>query len=304
MRRVFFASVTACAAALTAGTHAVATDSIVFVPARKLVRETVGCTLMDLGGIEKEQKLYRTWSSGSKLLTITGGETFVDGKASDTTAALALADGLKRLGVQIVAPAAADLALGAKQLPQLMARSGARWVATNVTGKSAPLESSHVERLGISTVHVYSLVDCTASLRRSGWRCTAPERALRSALRDGVGTTDLVVVVTTMTTKHLDALIRRFPRVNVWLDGTDRSSTGSLEARSTTAFVAAAPPYGQFAVRVELPSDSDRSGPYVDPLLVEDARRNPRVSRKLKAQIEAIPWATTRAVRFHIDPIQ
>jgi hypothetical protein len=306
MQRALTAAVSALlASAAGATTTAVASDALVFVPARKLVRTTVGCTLMDLGGLDKEEVAYRAWSQkGEKILPVTGGETFVDGKTEDAVGARALADGLKRLGVRVVAPAAADLVLPPALLTELVARSGARWIATNVRGKNLELETAHTEALGGSTVRVFSVVRCDASLRRAGWRCTPPDTALGSALKKGIDPGDFVAVVATVPPRQLDALVRRFPRVNAWLDGTGQHPTGTLEARSTTGFVAAAPGFGQFAVRIELAGTTGASGLFADPLLLEDARKDVRTPRSVREQIERFPWNRARAVRFHIDPIR
>jgi hypothetical protein len=305
MQRKLLAALTALWATATAATTAVASDAIVFVPARKLVRTTIGCTLIDLGGLDKEGAAYRAWSqNGDKILPITGGETFVDGKTENADDARALADGLKRLGVRVVAPASTDLALPTALLTELVTRSSARWIATNVRGKKTALERAHSEVLGGLTVRIFSVVRCDAPLRRAGWHCTSPDTALSAVLKKGIDPGDFVAVVATVPPRQLDALVRRFPRVNAWLDGTGQHPTGTLEARSTTGFVAAAPGFGQYAVRIELGASSVANGLYADPLLLEDARKNVRTPRPVREQIERFPWNRARTVRFHLEPIR
>lgn len=280
-----------------------AADSLVFVSSRQLARESVGCSLAHLGGVESEKALYAQWAlTGDDAWLVTGGDTFVDGRSVRAEAARELADGLASLRIHVVAPSAVDLALPADLLGDVMKRSGARWLATNVQSAKGPkLETAVVRDGKVAKLRLLSLVPCDKALAKAGWQCTPPEQALRTALREASG--EFVSVVTTLRTAERDRLIRKYPAVNAWLDARPQES-GAMEARSTSSIVVESPAFGQFAVRLQFDAPDGTKGAFVDANLLEGARRSPKSSQALRKAIEQLPWPTLRRLRTTIEPIR
>ena len=223
--------------------------TIFYTRDRKLELRPCGCTINPMGGIEREWKLLSDWKNKLKRshhLAFAGGRTFLPEGATKNSlkgfrpATPFLARAYKKLGYSAIFPATEDFHYGWKHINSLQKASDLPWVTTNIHRKNTN-EPAFREFVGFqygkTKVVAISLMG-PGKFLPEGFVVKDPRETLAKLMKKSYwdGAT-LLVVVTNLSRRQMDELVRDFPRINVVLGGDKTNYLSMDQGNRNTVFL-------------------------------------------------------------------
>jgi 2',3'-cyclic-nucleotide 2'-phosphodiesterase (5'-nucleotidase family) len=227
----------------TASSEAVPELTLVVASHRELELEPCGCSILALGGMDREENVIDQWkreSHSKKFLVLNSGTTFVPLFKTFKPAHLSYytkkglfeVEGLNALGVAALAPSIDDFMLGKEGLKQLQSKAKFSFITTNLYSATshAPLFERYKEfDFGKVSVLVLGLSRAKSLFPIAEKIETVdPVKAIKDTLASLPPKNRLVVALVTLPKEDRDRIRREAPEVNVVVGGEENESTFQL----------------------------------------------------------------------------
>lgn len=218
--------------------------AISFTYDRHLEMEPCGCEVAPIGGMDREYNALQQWREKSPLLVLSGGSTFYPDPSHHKKFTLemnakteAMVDALNALGTSAIAPSQWDLKLGLAKLKKLQDRARFSFLSANLfkkgTGRSA-FEPFKVFEQSSRKIVVVGLTGKMSDTAEVQWR--DPSTSLR-ALLPVMPASRFLVVISSLTKKQQNVLLRNVPEINVLLGASDYEKGFAEGMAAKTVFI-------------------------------------------------------------------
>lgn len=227
--------------------------AIAFQANRFLELEPCGCSLENLGGVEREFNALAQWRkslNGATPLILATGSNFVPmtkyeskNQAHYLVKASFLVDAMNELGIQALAPSSDDLAIGLDSIRELEKKAKFKFLSANLadskTGKPlfTPSLTIHAADRKILLVGLTHGKSSAYPLPREA-QVRDPRAGLREALQNA-GAVDLVVVLSSFPSAERRSLAADFPEVQLWIGGGPEEDTSFVATQTSAKQLAA-----------------------------------------------------------------
>lgn len=242
--------------------------SVLFTFYRHGEIEPCGCSIVPLGGFEREYNVIKLWGNfeGREVLYLAGGTTFVP-VAKEFKPQLidhyrlkakVTVEGLSEMGVQVVSPNIDDLSLGVGTFKDLVKNTPVSFVSSNIYLKKTnkPLFQPYLELdYGSSAIIVLGL---SQMVSKKGYpknpeiKVVSPHQVLKSIFEKLPKRSRFVIVISSLKKAERAAMIKAFPQINYVL-GEDNENDPTLHVvqSSGSSFYLAPPKLAHYISRVD-----------------------------------------------------
>ncbi len=201
--------------------------SLIISGARNLELEPCGCTVSSFGGVEREAKLREDWQKlpDRSFLSLSVGTTFWPFEYSASKKDLYLkkasfvVEAMNLLRINAFAPSATDLSFGVIQVQALQAAAKFPFVSTNILGADHKPLFNRFSRFETEAGTV-SVVALASQGKGKDYEVANAENALKEVWPEVMLRPGLVVLLSSLSSRELDAVLAKFPEIRVVVDAS------------------------------------------------------------------------------------
>ncbi len=287
---------------------------LVFSTHRYLELEPCGCTLAQLGGVDREANALRSYRdrADGPLLTLSAGSSFVpyEDPKGGTPRFLrlkrdTLLEAMNSLGVQALAPSGEDASLGAEELQRLAAAAKFPFVSANLVDKThKPLFATHhwftEKGKNILVIGLASPASARFPLA-SNVRWLPPRVALQEVFSKLDRRPDRVIALAPLANLEIQRLAAEFPQIHYFLGGPPVDAASEFAGHPTPSSMrttAVARGRGMSWVRSELEKPMTK---FFGPALKEGQEAYEAVLKERVALLEAKKGSDYEAAKKELE---